>query len=53
MDVLDGVVLVDVEIAARDQLEVEAGVEGEEREKVIEEADAGLDARAAAPVERA
>ena len=45
-DVLDRVVLVDVEVAAGEQLEIEAGVEGAEREQVVEEADAGRDARA-------
>ena len=43
--VLDRVVLVDVEVAAGDAVEVEAGVEGAEREQVVEEADAGRDAR--------
>ena len=50
-DVLDRVVLVDVEVAAGEQLEVEAAVEGEERQQVIEEADPGRDARAADAVE--
>ena len=44
-DVLDGVVLVDVDVAARVELEVEPRVEGEQREQVVEEADAGLDTR--------
>ena len=50
-DVLDRVVLVDVEVAAGEQLEVEAAVEGEERQQVIEKADSGRDARAADAVE--
>ena len=49
--VLDRVVLVDVEIASGDAVEVEAGVEGEQREKVVEEADPGRDVRSAAAVE--
>ena len=49
--VLDRVVLVHVEIAARDQLEVEGGVEGEQRQQVVEEADAGGDADPARAVE--
>ena len=49
--VLDRVVLVDLEVAARQQLEVEPAVEGEQRQQVVEEADAGLDSRAAAAVE--
>ena len=40
-DVLDGVVLIDVEIAARSQLKVEPAVAREEFQHVIEEADAG------------
>ena len=43
--------LVDVEIAGRVQLEVEPGVEGQQRQEVVDEADPGLDASAAAPVE--
>ena len=50
-DVLDGVVLVDVEVAAGQQLEVEAAVEREERQQVVEEADARGDPRATATVE--
>ena len=34
-------VLVDVEIATREQLEIDAGVERPEREQVVEEADPG------------
>ena len=49
--VLDRVVLVHLDVAAREELEVELPVEGEEREQVVEEADAGVDARAAAAVE--
>ena len=49
--VLDRVVLVHREIAAGDELEVERRVEGEQRQQVVEEADPGLDPRAAAPVE--
>ena len=44
-------VLVDVEVAAGEQLEVEAAVEGEERQQVIEKADPGRDARVAGAVE--
>ena len=44
-------VLVHVEIAARDQLEVEGGMEGEQRQQVVEEADAGRDANPARAVE--
>ena len=40
-DVLDGVVPVDVEVAAGPHREVEPAVLGEEREHVVEEADAG------------
>ncbi len=50
-DVLDRVVLVDVEVARREQLEVEPAVEGPERQQVVEEADPGRDARAARAVE--
>ena len=51
-DVLDRVVLVDVEIAAGDAVEVESGVEGKQREQVVEEADPGRDVRPTAAVER-
>ena len=44
-------VLVDVEIAAGDAVEVEPGVEGEQRQQVVEEADSGRDVRPAAAVE--
>ena len=50
-DVLDGVVLVDVEIAARDAIEIEAGVEGQQRQEMVEEADSRRDVRSAAAVE--
>ena len=43
--------LVDLEIAARDAVEVEAGVEGEQRQQVVEEADPRRDVRPAAAVE--
>ena len=42
-DVLDGVVRVDVEVAAGPQREVEPAVVGEEHEHVVEEPDAGVD----------
>ena len=42
-DVLDGVVLVDVEVAGAGEREVEATVAGEELQHVVEEADAGGD----------
>ena len=50
-DVLDGVVLVDVEVAACEQLEIEAAVERPQREQVIEEPDPGRDERAPVAVE--
>jgi hypothetical protein len=50
-DVLDGVVLVDVEVAAGEQFEVEAAVKRKQGEQVVEEADAGGDPGAALPVE--
>ena len=49
--VLDGVVLVDAEVAGRQQVEIEARVERAEREQVVEEANAGGDTRASLPVE--
>ena len=49
VDVLDGVMVVHVEVAACHELEIEAGVEGEQRQQVVEEADPGLDARPAVP----
>ena len=51
-DVLDRVVLVDVEVAAGDAVEIEAGVEREQREQMVEEADPRRDVRSAAAVER-
>ena len=39
-NVLHGVVLVHIEVTARDELEIEAGVERPEREQVVEEPDA-------------
>ena len=50
--VLDRVVLVDVEVAARDAVEIEPGVEGEQRQQVVEKPDPGRDVRPAAAVER-
>ena len=50
-DILDRVVLVDVEVAAGEELEIEAAVEGEERQQVIEKADPGCDAGVAGAVE--
>jgi hypothetical protein len=46
------VVLVHVEVPAASELEVEPRVEREQRQQMVEEADARLDTRAAAPVER-
>ena len=43
-DVLDGVVLVDVEVAVRPNLEVEQAVVAERAEQVVPEADAGGEA---------
>ena len=43
MDVFDGVMLIDLEVAAREQLQIESGVEGEQRQQVVEEADPGVD----------
>ncbi len=51
--VLDGVVLVDVQIAAAAQRELKAAVLGELLEHVIEEADAGGDAARRVAVELA
>ena len=51
-DVLDGVVLIDVEIARRLQRQVEAAVPREQLEHVVEEADAGADVVAALAVDR-
>ena len=51
MHIFDDMVRVDVEVATRHELEIEAGMEGEERQEMVEEADACLDARAATPVE--
>ena len=51
-DVLDGVVLVDVEIAGRLQRQIEAAVAREQLQHVIEETDAGADVVAAAAVDR-
>ena len=31
--------LIDLEVAAREQLQIESGVEGEQRQQVVEEAD--------------
>ena len=50
-DVLDGVVLVDVEITAGDAVEIEARVERQQRQEMVEEADPGRDVRPAAAVE--
>ena len=49
--VLDGVVLVDVEVAVDLQVEVHAGVERERVQHVVEEADAGRDGRATGAVD--
>src|SRR5205814_7709254 len=49
--VLRRVVLVDVEIAGGDALQVERAVPGEQLEQVVEEADARRHARASPPVE--
>ena len=45
-------VLVDLEVAARDAVEIEACVKGEQRQQVVEEPDPGRDVRPAAAVER-
>ena len=50
-DVLDRVMLVHVEVAAGEELEVEAAVEAELREQVVEEADPGVGPDAPAAVE--
>ena len=47
-DVLDGVVVVDLEVAGRPDLEVQERVVGERGQEVIVEADAGRDRRLAA-----
>src|SRR5690606_22028939 len=49
--VLCGVVIVDVQVAGAGEVEIEAGVEGERREQVVEETDPGRDAGAAGAVE--
>ncbi len=49
--VLDGVVLVHLEVAVDAQVEVHAGVERQRVEHVVEEADAGRDLRAAGAVD--
>ena len=51
-DVLDGVVLIDVEVAVGLQRQVEAAVPGEQLQHVVEEADAGGDVVAALAVDR-
>ena len=51
-DVLDGVMLIDVEIPRRVQRQVEAAVTREELQHVIEEPDAGRDVVAPLAVER-
>ena len=40
-DIFDGVVLIDVEVALAQKIEIEGSVTGEELEHVVEEADAG------------
>ena len=50
-DVLDRVVLIDVQVAVGLDLQVDRGVLGQQREHVVEEADARGDLRAAAAVE--
>ena len=42
-DILDGVVLIHIQIAVGFQLQIEAAVLGEQLQHVIEEADAGRD----------
>jgi hypothetical protein len=49
-DVLDGVMLIDIEIARRFQREIEAAVPGKEFQHVVEEPDAGTDVVAALAV---
>ena len=51
-DVLDGVVLIDVEVARGVQRQVEAAMPGEQLEHVVEEADAGANVVAALSVDR-
>ena len=51
-EILDGVMLVDVEVARRIDLEIERAVPRHELEHVIEKADAGAHAVAALAVER-
>ena len=50
-DVLDGVVLIDVEIAVRVDAQIERAVAREQLEHVIEESDAGRDVVPASAVE--
>src|SRR5208337_304254 len=50
-DVLDGVMLIDVQVALGLDNQVNGGMLGQEREHVIEEADASRDLAAAAAVE--
>ena len=51
-EVLDGVVLIDVEVAGGGDRQVERAVTREQLEHVVEEPDAGADVVAAAAVER-
>src|ERR1700688_4196588 len=50
-DVFDGVVLVDVQIAARGQFQIEGAVPGDEFQHVVEKTDPRGNARVAAPVQ--
>ena len=50
-DVLDGVVLVDLEVAARPHGQVEEAVAGEALQHVVEERHAGVDGRLAGAVD--
>ena len=50
-DVLGRVMLVDLEVAACEHFEIEPAVEGERREEVVEQPDAGGDPRPARAVE--
>src|SRR2546430_2092525 len=51
-DVLDRVVLVDLDVSGRDRFQVEAAVECELGQQVVEKADAGVGARSTSTVER-
>ena len=50
-NVFDRVVLIDLEVATGDTVEIEPRVKGEQREQVVEKPDPGRDVRPAAAVE--